>query len=50
MRGIRRSKPGVVEGDQGGGAQGSKEPSRNAKPGMVSVNGIELRQYLSVVA
>ncbi len=30
--------------------QGSKETGRNAKPEMVSVNGIELRQHLSVVA
>jgi hypothetical protein len=44
MRGIRRSEPGAVEGDRDGGAQGNKETSRNAKPEMVSVNGIELRQ------
>ena len=44
MRNIRRSKPDVVEGDRDDGAQGSKESSRNAKPEMVSVKGIELRQ------
>ena len=46
----RRSKPDDVKGDRYVEAWVSKETGRNAKTEMFSVNGIELRQNLSVVA
>lgn len=44
VKAVCRSKPDGAEGDRGAGARGSNKAGRNAKPEMVSVNGIEPRK------